>query len=160
MVKIKKRSTTNKVKQKQAKRFFKKVQHNDPEVAKHWDFKKSREYNMKTMGLAHDVNRAIKGLPGFAPSCEAVKVVHTLELVDIPQSEDLANNGVNDRRTPLPEEKQKYIVALMTRYGDDVGKMARDTKRNPQQETAAHLRKMIKKYRSLTDKQRLVPLPA
>ena len=163
MVKIKKRGTTNKATRKssQQKRFFKKVQHNDAEVAKHWDFRRSRAHNMTRMGLAHDVNRAVGGMPGAAPSAERVEQTTTLELVDIPQNpDDLLNNGTNERRSPLSEEKQRYVVALVAKHGDDVAKMARDLKRNPQQLTAAKLRKMIAKYRGLTEKQRLVPLPA
>ena len=52
------RATTSKATRKAttAKRFFKKVQHNDPEIAKHWDFRKSRIQNMAKLGLACDVN--------------------------------------------------------------------------------------------------------
>ena len=36
------RATTTKVKRKADKKFFKKVQHDDAEGAKHWDFRKTR----------------------------------------------------------------------------------------------------------------------
>lgn len=164
MVKIKKRTTANKATRKAStkKRFFKKVQHDDAEVAKHWDFRKTREANMRNMGLAHDVNRAVKGLPGATPSSDhRAQQTVKLELVDIPQSDDLSTGaqGINERRSPMSEEKQKYVVKLMTKYGDDTDKMAKDIKRNPQQFTSAKLKKMISRYNLLTDKQRLVPPP-
>jgi hypothetical protein len=42
------RATTSKAKRKATmqKRFFKKAQHTDAEVAKHWDFRATRNQNM------------------------------------------------------------------------------------------------------------------
>ncbi|KAH8059633.1 ribosome biogenesis protein Nop16 [Aureococcus anophagefferens] len=150
------RATTTKVKRKADKKFFKKVQHDDAEVAKHWDFRKTREHNMKRLGLAHDVNRAVGKLPGAAPAGERVDQAVELEFVDIPQQADLTKIGTSDRRPPMSEDKQAYIVKLMAKYGDDCAKMARDVKRNPQQLTEAKLRKMVAKYDGLSDKHRLV----
>lgn len=155
------RATTSKATRKAstAKKFYKKVQHNDAEVAKHWDFRRTREHNLKKMGLAHDVNRAVGKLPGLAPSGEHVPKAVELEFVDIPQPTDLALLGDferNERRPPMSEEKQAYIVKLMAKHGSNCVKMAKDLKRNPQQLTATKLGKMVETYEALTEKQRLV----
>ena len=69
MVRIKKRGAraAGGPKQKQQKRLFKKVQVNEPEIAKHWDPRRSRGANLARMGLSDDANRAV-GVPGAAPS--------------------------------------------------------------------------------------------
>ena len=82
-----------------------------------------------------------------------------LEFVDIPQPTDLALLGDferNERRPPMSEEKQAYIVKLMAKHGSNCVKMAKDLKRNPQQLTATKLGKMVETYEALTEKQRLV----
>ena len=62
---------------------------------------------MKRVGLAHDVNRAVGGLPGGTPSSQHVPQEVQLEFVDIPQNpDDLADVGRNERRLPMSEEKQ------------------------------------------------------
>mmetsp|Transcript_16095 Transcript_16095/g.48349 ORF Transcript_16095/g.48349 Transcript_16095/m.48349 type:complete len:166 (-) Transcript_16095:27-524(-) len=162
MVRIKKRGTTSKATRKASakKPFFKKVQHDEAEMAKHWDFRKSRAHNMKRVGLAHDVNRAVGGLPGGTPSSQHVPQEVQLEFVDIPQNpDDLADVGRNERRLPMSEEKQAYVVRLAAKHGADVGAMMRDRRRNPQQHTEKKLRKMIALYEGLTDAQRRVPAP-
>ena len=118
---------------------------------------------MKRVGLAHDVNRAVPGLPGAEPASERVAQQVHLEFVDVPQNPEALQGssdvGTNLRRNPMAEEKQQYIVRLMAKYGDDVAKMAHDRKRNPQQFTQQRLRKMIEKYEGLSDQWRVVPPP-
>ena len=144
-------------KQKQQKRLFKKVQVNEPEIAKHWDPRRSRGANLARMGLSDDANRAV-GVPGAAPSRVEVAQEVKLRLVDAPQPARLmdVDKNTNKRRNPMSEEKQKYISTLMKKHGRDFAKMARDRKRNPQQFTSTKLRKMVELYESLSDDQRVV----
>ena len=159
MVRIKKRGAraAGGPKQKQQKRLFKKVQVNEPEIAKHWDPRRSRGANLARMGLSDDANRAV-GVPGAAPSRVEVAQEVKLRLVDAPQPARLmdVDKNTNKRRNPMSEEKQKYISTLMKKHGRDFAKMARDRKRNPQQFTATKLRKMVELYESLSDDQRVV----
>ena len=159
MVRIKKRGAraAGGPKQKQQKRLFKKVQVNEPEIAKHWDPRRSRGANLARMGLSDDANRAV-GVPGAAPSRVEVAQEVKLRLVDAPQPARLmdVDKNTNKRRNPMSEEKQKYVVTLTKKHGRDFAKMARDRKRNPQQFTATKLRKMVELYESLGDDQRIV----
>ena len=159
MVRIKKRGAraAGGPKQKQQKRLFKKVQVNEPEIAKHWDPRRSRGANLARMGLSDDANRAV-GVPGAAPSRVEVAQEVKLRLVDAPQPARLmdVDKNTNKRRNPMSEEKQKYISTLMKKHGRDFAKMARDRKRNPQQFTSTKLRKMVELYESLSDDQRVV----
>ena len=86
MVRIKKRGAraAGGPKQKQQKRLFKKVQVNAPEIAKHWDPRRSRGANLARMGLSDDANRA-GGVPGAAPSRVEVAQEVKLRLVAAPQ---------------------------------------------------------------------------
>lgn len=160
MVHIKKRGQAAKKggpKQRQPKRVFKKVQHTNPEIARHWDLRKSRCANMARMGLSHDSNRTV-GMPGAAPSRVPQAQEVTLELVDAPQPANIMaiDRNTNARRNPMAEAKQAYIVKLMKKHGRDTNKMARDRKRNPQQFAAQKLQSMIALYEGLGDDHRVV----
>mmetsp|Transcript_25460 Transcript_25460/g.76460 ORF Transcript_25460/g.76460 Transcript_25460/m.76460 type:complete len:163 (-) Transcript_25460:34-522(-) len=160
MVKIKKRRTTSKATRKASSgKRYKKVSHTVPEIAKNWDPRKSRQQNMKRLGLAHDPNRAVPGLPGN-PSSEVVEQEVHLELVDAPRGADLQAASRNPRRRPMPEEQQKYIVRLLAKHGSDAAKMARDRKRNPQQFSEQKLRRLVELYEGLEGEDLIVARPA
>eukprot|EP00628_Pelagophyceae_sp_CCMP2097_P016111 CAMPEP_0206823722 /NCGR_PEP_ID=MMETSP0975-20121206/13468_1 /ASSEMBLY_ACC=CAM_ASM_000399 /TAXON_ID=483370 /ORGANISM="non described non described, Strain CCMP2097" /LENGTH=168 /DNA_ID=CAMNT_0054365981 /DNA_START=46 /DNA_END=549 /DNA_ORIENTATION=- len=160
------RATTSKATRKATtqKPFYVKVQHNDAEVAKHWDYRKTRNQNMAVLGLACDVNEAIATKPrgdGFLDEEKdaaeaAAKKPLKLEMFDIPQSDDLSRIGRNERRHPMSEDKQAYIVRLLAKHGSDPEKMACDHKLNPMQFTPQVLRKAAARYHLLTPQQILV----
>lgn len=108
---------------------------------------------MEALGLVSDVNKN-------SSSSDTAAKGEVLEMFKIPQTDDLTKLATNPRRTPLSEEKQKYIAKLMARYGDDFDAMGRDTKLNAQQLTAAKLEKMTSKFLALDQKHRAVPIPS
>ncbi|KAJ8603075.1 hypothetical protein CTAYLR_006675 [Chrysophaeum taylorii] len=152
MVKHSRRRATRPVvtrKSSTQKKFFKKTPHNDADVAKVWNQRKSRNHNMRTLGLACDVNKLSRAT-----------TEPKLAIFEVPQPEDLEKVGTNARRNPLAEEKQRYIAKLIAKHGEDFDAMARDIKRNVQQFTATRLRNMTAKFLRLDDKHRAVPIPA
>jgi len=152
MVKGKRRrASTPKVKRKAGgqKRFFKAVQQ-DPMVHGKWDKKNSPTQNMAILGLASDVNKLEKKTE------EAPTEFVSMVLEQNPQSADLLRSAVNPRRTPLTEEKQKYIAKLLKKHGQDFDAMQQDLKRNPEQLTAAKLKTLAKKFLALDPKQKKV----
>lgn len=77
----------------------------------------------------------------------------------IQQPDDLTKVGTNPRRPQLSEEKQRYIAALIRKYGSDFDAMGRDRMLNAKQLTVAKLKKMTAKFVSLDAKHRKIPLP-
>ena len=146
------RATTKKVSRKSSgnKQFFKAVQQ-DPMVAKRWNFRASRTENMKNLGLADDVN-AVK------PAQEKTEFVE-MALLKHPQSDDLERSATNPRRTPLTEEKQRYIAKLLKKHGHNYDAMAADIKLNVEQLTLPKLKKLATKFLNLPNDRRAVKIP-
>ncbi|RKF64910.1 Nucleolar protein 16 [Erysiphe neolycopersici] len=66
----------------------------------------------------------------------------------IRQLEDLASR-VPEKKVRKPSEReQMWIESLITRYGDDCEKMARDSKLNPMQQTSADIRRRVEKWKT------------
>lgn len=126
-------------------------------VRKHWDPSKSPSVNLANLGLVARPNDDAKNL---APSerIHAATDVNVVELFDIPDSDELREQK-RQRRCPLNEEDQKYIVKCLRKYGDDYGKAFRDTKVNYMQHTENQLRKMGARFLLLNEEQRVVEVP-
>jgi Ribosome biogenesis protein Nop16 len=129
----------------------------DAVVRQHWDPSKSPSVNLANLGLLARPNDDAKNI---APSerIHPNKNVNIVELFDIPDSDELREQK-RQRRCPLEEEDQKYIVKCLAKYGDDYGKAFRDTKVNYMQHTENQLRKMGARFLLLNAEQRVVPVP-
>ncbi|KAL0253060.1 hypothetical protein SLS55_010510 [Diplodia seriata] len=64
------------------------------------------------------------------------------------QLEELAASG-GKRKAPRKQSEREveWIERLVGKYGDDYGKMSRDMKLNPMQQTAADIKKRVEKWR-------------
>lgn len=58
----------------------------------------------------------------------------------------------------MSEVDQQYAVDNILKHGDDYSKMAKDTKTNVYQHTAAKMKKMCEKYLELPGEHKLVHL--
>lgn len=74
----------------------------------------------------------------------------------IRQLEDAARNGVRKAPRSQSQREAEWIERLVENYGDDYGKMSRDLKLNPMQQTAADIRKRVKKWHESKTKERKV----
>ena len=59
-----------------------------------------------------------------------------------------ARNPAEKKPRHQSEREQDWLEVLVARHGDDYGAMARDAKSNPMQQTAADLRRRIRKANS------------
>ncbi len=66
----------------------------------------------------------------------------------IRQLEDAAMNGVRKAPRTQSQREQEWVERLVGKYGEDYERMARDRKINPMQQTAADIRKRVKKWRA------------
>jgi nucleolar protein 16 len=72
----------------------------------------------------------------------------------IRQLEEVARNGARKAPRSQSQREAEWLERLVNKYGDDYGKMSRDLKLNPMQQTAADIRKRVKKWQSTKDKER------
>lgn len=66
----------------------------------------------------------------------------------IQQLEEAARNGARKAPRTQSQREAEWLEALVAKYGDDYGRMARDRKLNPMQQTAADIKKRVKKWRA------------
>ena len=62
--------------------------------------------------------------------------------------EEQAASGAEKKDRLQSEREREWIERLVGKYGDDVGKMSRDRRLNPMQQTEADLKRRIGKWRS------------
>jgi nucleolar protein 16 len=62
--------------------------------------------------------------------------------------EEQARSGKETRKRLQSEREREWIEKLVERYGDDYGKMMKDRKLNPMQQTAADIKKRVTKWRA------------
>ncbi|CAI6332855.1 unnamed protein product [Periconia digitata] len=74
----------------------------------------------------------------------------------IRQLEQAAANGVRKAPRSQSQREAEWCERLVAKYGDDYGKMSRDMKLNPMQQTASDIRKRIKKWEDNKGKERKV----
>lgn len=65
----------------------------------------------------------------------------------IRQLEEAARNGVRKAPRVQSQREEEWIERLVAKYGDDYGKMFRDRKLNPMQQTEADLKRRITKWK-------------
>ena len=63
------------------------------------------------------------------------------------QLEELAATGKRKAPRKQSEREVEWIERLVNKYGDDYGKMSRDMKLNPMQQTAADIKRRVEKWR-------------
>lgn len=63
------------------------------------------------------------------------------------QLEELARGGARKAPRKQSEREQEWVERLVRKYGEDYGKMARDMKLNPMQQTSADIRKRVEKWK-------------
>lgn len=64
----------------------------------------------------------------------------------IRQLEEAARNGVKKAPRKQSEREEEWIEKLVAKYGDDYGKMTRDRKLNPFQQSEGDIRRRAKKW--------------
>lgn len=74
----------------------------------------------------------------------------------IRQLEEAARNGVRKAPRSQSQRETEWIERLVNKHGDDYGSMARDMKLNPMQQTAADIKKRVKKWNESKGKERKV----
>jgi hypothetical protein len=83
--------------------------------------------------------------------------------VDVPVSEQLRSDvDRNSRRRPMSEEDQKYAAGLLSKYGENFHAMVLDSDPkgpNWQQLSEGKCSALVRRFKALNDKQRLVPIP-
>lgn len=70
----------------------------------------------------------------------------------IQQLEEAARNGVRKAPRSQSQREQEWVESLVNKYGEDYGRMARDKKLNPFQQTAADIRKRVVKWKKTQEK--------
>ncbi|KAF2818671.1 nucleolar protein 16 [Ophiobolus disseminans] len=66
----------------------------------------------------------------------------------ITELEEAARNGARKAPRKQSQREEEWVVRLVEKYGEDYGKMSRDRKLNPMQQTEADIRKRVKKWRA------------
>jgi nucleolar protein 16 len=66
----------------------------------------------------------------------------------IRQLEEAARNGVRKAPRKQSEREAEWLERLVSQYGEDYGRMARDRKLNPMQQTEADIKKRVKKWQA------------
>lgn len=74
----------------------------------------------------------------------------------IRQLEEAAANGVRKAPRSQSQREAEWCERLVAKYGDDYGRMSRDMKLNPMQQTAADIKKRVKKWEANKGKERKV----
>ncbi|KAL5119605.1 Nucleolar protein 16 [Pleosporales sp. CAS-2024a] len=67
----------------------------------------------------------------------------------IRELEEAAKNGARKAPRKQSSREEEWIERLVNKYGEDYGRMARDRKLNPMQQTEADIKKRIKKWTAL-----------
>ena len=62
--------------------------------------------------------------------------------------EEQARNGREKKDRTQSDREREWIERLVERYGDDYGKMTRDRKLNPMQQTAADIKRRVVKWKA------------
>lgn len=70
----------------------------------------------------------------------------------IKQLEEAAMNGAKKAPRGQSQREQEWVERLVSKYGEDYAKMARDRKLNPMQQTAADIRKRVVKWQKAQSK--------
>ncbi|VEU38623.1 unnamed protein product [Pseudo-nitzschia multistriata] len=128
----------------------------NPTVREHWDPSKSFTANLAAIGLVGNPNSDVRNTNPLQKP-KAVTDVSAIELFDIPDSDELAEQ--KEKRCPINEEDQKYIAKCMSKYGVDYGRAFRDIKINYMQHTENQLRKLGARFLLLSSDQRIVDVP-
>ena len=135
-------------------------------IKKEWDKKLSPADNLANFGLNADVNHSLgeytmqSGRKKERKDPNAVSAAF-VGMAAIPSDKDLSVNSLsehNPKRRPMSEVDQQYAVDNILKHGDDYSKMAKDTKTNVYQHTAAKMKKMCEKYLELPGEHKLVHL--
>jgi nucleolar protein 16 len=66
----------------------------------------------------------------------------------IRQLEEAARNGVRKAPRKQSEREGEWLERLVSKYGEDYGRMAMDRKLNPMQQTEADIKKRVKKWKA------------
>lgn len=66
----------------------------------------------------------------------------------ISELEEAARNGARKAPRKQSEREAEWLERLANKYGEDYGKMARDKKLNPMQQTEADIKKRMKKWKA------------
>lgn len=74
----------------------------------------------------------------------------------IRQLEEVARNGARKAPRSQSQREEEWLERLVQQYGEDYGRMSRDMKLNPMQQTAADIRSRIKKWSASKGKERKV----
>ncbi|KAF2678636.1 hypothetical protein K458DRAFT_348023 [Lentithecium fluviatile CBS 122367] len=74
----------------------------------------------------------------------------------IRQLEEAARNGVRKAPRGQSQREREWVERLVGKYGEDYERMARDGRLNPMQQTAADIRKRVKKWKSMRGEGRKV----
>ncbi|CAH0395123.1 unnamed protein product [Bemisia tabaci] len=125
------------------------------EIKEAWARGRTLGQNFKDMGLAVDPNKAVKTTFGTQDS-EEEDSDSVPQLIPIPKKKHVAEALEADAKAPrerkirLPDGEVRFIAQLMTRYGDNYEKMARDN-RNKWQWTPAQFRAKIKRFMTIDD---------
>ena len=64
----------------------------------------------------------------------------------ISELEEAARNGVRKAPRKQSDREGEWLERLHNKYGEDYGKMARDRKLNPMQQTESDIKKRMKKW--------------
>lgn len=72
----------------------------------------------------------------------------------IQQLEEAARRGVKKAPRSQSQREVEWVVRLVEKYGDDYERMSRDLKLNPMQQTAANIRKRVKKWKESNGQQK------
>ncbi|KAF1849251.1 nucleolar protein 16 [Cucurbitaria berberidis CBS 394.84] len=71
----------------------------------------------------------------------------------IRQLEEAARNGARKAPRGQSQREQEWAERLVGKYGEDYGRMARDRKLNPMQQTEADIRKRVLKWKAAQEKE-------
>jgi nucleolar protein 16 len=66
----------------------------------------------------------------------------------IQELEEAAKNGARKAPRTQSQLEQEWLERLVAKHGEDYGRMAMDRKLNPMQQTAADIKKRVKKWRA------------
>jgi len=151
-----------------SKHFFKKPNFTDKTVATNWDPKISHTRNMARIGLNGDCNGEadmvgrVKRGKGHRDSAKVITLESladgkkAIELFDIPADGIIKGKRRSDIMLDQSVDEQKYIYKCIKKHGVNYSKMHMDIKTNRDQITATKLEKKVKKFLSLSDKDRVV----
>lgn len=120
-------------------------------VRENWDPSKSFTANLTAIGLLARPNDDVSQQQ-HSNNQSVTSGFNVVELFDIPDSDELKQN--REKRFPLNEEEQIYIVKCMSKYGDDYSKAFRDIKINYMHHTETKLRKLGARFLLLSPEQR------